>query len=111
VQFSGEKCSISNATFRIVRRRIFQSLSFKDSAGLGISLSAREAENVEESIKMKKFESKLFSIIAFFLSTTAAAFGASKFADDWLIVGKINRQQHHRYSLRGNISTMRVRHG
>ncbi|HEX8246586.1 MAG TPA: hypothetical protein VF599_00250 [Pyrinomonadaceae bacterium] len=28
---------------------------------------------------MKKFESKLFSIIAIFLSTTAAAFGANRF--------------------------------
>lgn len=35
---------------------------------------------------MKRFESKLFSIIAFFLLTTAAAFGANTFEGCSLIV-------------------------
>jgi hypothetical protein len=58
---------------------------------------------------MKKFESKLFSIIAFFLSTTAAAFGANKIDGYSVIFGKADRRQHHKYSLQGNMSTVRAR--
>jgi hypothetical protein len=58
---------------------------------------------------MKKFESKLFSLIAFFLSTTAAAFGANKFEGYSTIVGKTDRRQYQQHGLQGNMSTIRVR--
>jgi len=49
-------------------------------------ISLLEAEKYEEIKKVKKFESKLFSIIAVFLLMTAAAFGANKFEGYSLVV-------------------------
>ncbi|HEX8735801.1 MAG TPA: hypothetical protein VF721_10785 [Pyrinomonadaceae bacterium] len=57
---------------------------------------------------MKKFESKLFSLIAFFLSTTAAASGANEFEGYSPNVGNNDRRQFQQHNLMGNMSTIRV---
>ena len=59
--------------------RFFEVCILKISAGQGNCLFAWQAEKFKESMKIRKIESKLFSLTASFLLTTAAAFGANQF--------------------------------